>query len=191
VETPKKPVSEKVYQAVSNSLLTRWQDAYNGAVMRIFSGSLLAMAAGLVLAPSSQDFHNRYGESDLERFSARPGIILTVEYGSDHLACQVLISPPQSLIHQENQAPLMSSEGGSEVLEEIVPVAVRGKEINSFIFESGCNEARTTDYDNGYIMRSKHTCDHSSQAQDVRTTISFKRNICPKQANPTHPDSLQ
>ena len=186
------PVTDNpVYQAVSNLLLNRQHDAYNGPVMRIFAGSLVVVAASVFLAPSSQDLHNRYGEPDMERFAARPGISVTVEYGSDHLACQVLIAPPQSLIHQEQQAPLMSSEGVSEVLEVIAPVAMRGKEINSFVFESGCNEIRTTEYDNVYVMRSKHTCDRTSQAQDVRTTISFKRNICPKQAISTQPDSLQ
>jgi hypothetical protein len=58
--------------------------------------SFLVAAASFALTPNSQDFHNRYGEPDIERFTARPGIGLTVEYGSDHLACQVLIAPPQS-----------------------------------------------------------------------------------------------
>jgi hypothetical protein len=117
----------------------------------------------------------------MERFIARPGIGLTAEYGSDHLACQVLIEPPQSLIHQEEQPPLMSSDGVSEVLEEIAPTAMRGNQILSLIRVSGCNEARITDYENMSVTRSKHTCDPSSPDQDVRTTIMFKQDICPKQ----------
>jgi len=78
----------------------------------------------------------------MERFTARPGISLAVEYGSDHLVCQILIEPPQSLIHQEEQARLMSSEGVSEVLEEVAPASTRGKEVNSSVFVSGCNYAR-------------------------------------------------
>jgi hypothetical protein len=120
----------------------------------------------------------------MERFTARPGISLAVEYGSDHLACQVLIEPPQSLIHQEEQARLMSSEGVSQVLEEVAPIATRGKEISSGSFVSGCNEARMTDYENVFIMRSTHTCDPSSHDQDVRTAITFKRDICPKPKTP-------
>jgi hypothetical protein len=116
----------------------------------------------------------------MERYAARPGISLTVEYGSDHLACQVLIEPPQPLVHQEDQARLMSSEAVSEVLEEIAPVAMRGKEIGTGGFQSGCNVARITEYENVSIMRSTHTCDPSSPDQDIRTAITFKRNICPK-----------
>ena len=99
--------------------------AYDGAAMRNLARFLLVAAASFVLTPSSQDLHNRYGEPDMERFVARPGIGLTVEYGSDHLACQVLIEPPQALIHQEQQVPPMSSEGVSEILEEIAPAAMR------------------------------------------------------------------
>jgi hypothetical protein len=149
--------------------------------MHILARSFLVAAASFILAPSAQDLHNRYGEPDIERFIVRPGIGLTAQYGSDHLACQALIEPPQPLIHQEEQPPLMSSDGVSEVLEQIAPVATRGKEINTIFQVSGCNETRINDYENVSIMRSKHTCDPSSPDQDMRTTIMFKRDVCPKQ----------
>lgn len=148
--------------------------------MRIV-GCLLLAVGGIFLTQSSQDFHNRYGEPDRERFSARPGISLTVEYGSDHLACYALIEPPQPLTYTNEYVPLMSSEGVSEVLEEVTPVAMRGKETNTFTTQSGCNVARVTDYENVSIMRSTHTCDPASHDQDVRTAITFNRDICPKQ----------
>ena len=149
--------------------------------MRILVGCFLVAATSVVLSPSSQELHNRYGEPDRERFAARHGISLTVEYGPDHLACQALIEPPQPLTFSEDHVPLMSSEGVSEVLEEVAPVAVRGKEISNLFFVSGCNEARTTDYEKVSIMRTTHTRDPSSGDQDVRTAITFRRAICPKQ----------
>jgi hypothetical protein len=148
--------------------------------MRILVGCLLVAAASVFLTQSSQEFHSRYGEPDMERFTARPGISLAVEFGSDRLACQILIEPSQLLIHQEEQARPMSSEGASQVLEEVAPVAMRGKEINSGSLVSGCNVARFTEYENLSIMRSTHTCEPSSHDQDVRIAITFKRDICPK-----------
>jgi len=148
--------------------------------MRILIGSLI-FATSVLLSQSSQDFHNRYGEPDRERFAARPGITLTVEYGSDHLACYALIDPPQPLLYSQEHVPLMSSEGVSEVLEEVAPVAMRGKEIQTFLTQSGCNQSRLTDYENVSIMRSTHTCDTSSHDQDIRTAITFKREVCAKQ----------
>jgi hypothetical protein len=88
---------------------------------------LVVVTTSVMLAQSSQDLHARYGESDRERFAARPGISLTVEYGSDHLACIRLIEPPQPLTYAEEHVPLMSPEGVSEVLDEVAPAAMRGK----------------------------------------------------------------
>jgi hypothetical protein len=150
--------------------------------MRILVSSFLIVIAGsLFLSQSSQTFHSRYGEPDRERFAARPGITLTVEYGSDGLACYALIDPPRPLLYSEDHAPLMSSEGVSEVLEEVAPVAMRGKEVSGANTFSGCNEIRLTDYENVSVVRSTHTCDPSSLDQDIRTTVTFKRDVCPKQ----------
>ena len=148
--------------------------------MRILIGSLI-FATSVLLSQSSQDFHNRYGEPDRERFAARPEITLTVEHGSDHQACYALIDPPQPLLYSQEHVPLMSSEGVSEALEEVAPVAMRGKEIQTLLTQSGCNQSRLTDYENVSIMRSTHTCDTSSHDQDIRTAITFKREVCAKQ----------
>jgi len=152
--------------------------------MRIVAGCLLVAVGSVLLTQSSQEFHSRYGEPNIEHFAARPGISLAVEYGSDHLACQVVIEPPQSLIHQEEQARLMSSDGASQVLEEVAPVAIRGKETNAMIDVTGCVQVHMTDYENVFIMRTRHTCDASSLDQDVRIAITFKRDICPKPKTP-------
>jgi hypothetical protein len=99
--------------------------------MRIVAGCLLVAVGSLFPPQSSQELHSLYGEPDLERYTARPGISVTVRYGPDHRFCQVLIEPPQSLIHHEDQTPLMPSEDVSDVLEEIVPLATRGKQSTS------------------------------------------------------------
>ena len=160
--------------------------------MRFVAGCLFVALGSAFLTQSSQDLHNRYGEPDRERFEARPGISLTVDYGSDHLACQALLEPPQSLIHQDEQARFMSSKGVSEVLEEVAPVAIRGKEINALTHQSGCNVIRMTDYENVFITRSTHTCDDTTSLdQDVRAAIIFKRDICPKQITQPQTNLLQ
>jgi hypothetical protein len=148
--------------------------------MRIVVGCLLVAAGSLVLTQSSQELRSRYGEPGLEGYAVRPGITLTVQYGSDHLVCQALIAPPQMLIRQEEQTALMSSESVSEVLEEVAPVAMRGKQLNEGSFQSGCNVGRFTEYENVGIMRATHECDPTSQDRDASTSINFKRDVCPK-----------
>jgi|SRR5580700_5101269 hypothetical protein len=152
--------------------------------MRIVVGCLLVAVGSVVLTQSSQELHNRYGEPGLERFAVAPGISLTVQYGSDHLVCQARIAPPQSLIRQEEQTSLMSSEDVSEVLEEVAPVAMRGSQISDGSVQSGCNIGRFTEYENVWIMRATHECDPSSQDRDASTSINFKRDICPKPKPP-------
>jgi hypothetical protein len=120
----------------------------------------------------------------LERFQARPGISVTVEYGSDHLACKIVIEPPQPLIHQEEQTQLMSSEGVSEILQEVAPVAMRGNVISRGSFLESCAVSYVTDYENVSIMRGMSECKSSSPDHDSRTQIIFKRDACPQIKNP-------
>ena len=152
--------------------------------MRFLIACFVVAAAGAALPQSSGEFHTRYGEPTLERFQARPGISLTVEYGSDHLACQIVIEPPQPLIHQEEQTQFMSSEGVSEILEEVAPVAMRGNVISRGSFQDSCGVGYVTDYDNVSIIRGMSACEPSSPNHDSRTQVIFKRAACPKMKNP-------
>jgi len=145
--------------------------------MRV-AGCLFLAAASAVLPQSSQDLHNRFGESDLERFMVRPGISLTVEYASDHMACRLLIESHQALFHAEENSPPMSSEAVTEILEEVVPTHIRGKQTGRRITASGCNEFQTIDYENASITRSTHNCLPSKPEREIRATITFKRDIC-------------
>jgi hypothetical protein len=146
--------------------------------MRFLVACFAVAAASAALPQSSGEFHNRYGEPTLERFQARPGISVTVEYGSDHLACRALIEPPRALFHTEENLPLMSSGTVTEILEEIVPAQVRGKEISRSVTESGCNEFEIVEYGNVTIMRSTHNCLPLTPERQVRAAIAFKRDIC-------------
>lgn len=149
--------------------------------MRMASSCLIVAFTSAVLAPSSQELHSRYGESNLERFMARSGIALTVEYGTDHSACWVLIEPPRALFHPEASLPLMSSDTVTEILEEIAPVNARGMSISSSIDSSGCAESRRTQYQGLTIDRVRNNCLSSIPDHEVRATIAFRRDVCREQ----------
>lgn len=149
--------------------------------MRILVGSFLIVTASVLLSQSFQDFHNRYGEPDRERFAARPGINLAVEYGTDHLACSPLIEPPQLLIYAGHDVPLMSPEAVTEILEEVAPANVRGNETRKTITMAGCNKFQIVEYENTTITRSTHNCLPLKPEREMRATVAFKRDICSKQ----------
>jgi len=148
----------------------------------VFFGGLCLAAAPAVQAPSSSQFRKLYGEPTMERFAAGSGISLTAEYGSDRLACQLLIEPAQLLIEFKDQGPLMSSPAVSQILEQVVPLGTRGKEIDSNVVQIEGNKLLRTEYENVSIRRicSVRSCDSSVQTQDIATLVIFKRAICPK-----------
>jgi hypothetical protein len=148
--------------------------------MRIVAGCLFLAFGSVVLAPSSQEFHNRYAEPDLERYMARPGIALTVEYGSDHFACRVLVEPPHSLFRPDRNAPPMSSQTVDEILEENVPVKTRGMSILSSIESMPCIENRRTQYQGLTIDRIRNICMSATPEHDVRAEVTFNRDVCRK-----------
>jgi hypothetical protein len=140
------------------------------------------------VAANQQDLRNRYGDPEVERFTVRPGIGLTVEYGSDRLARQILIQPPEHiLISQEQEARFMPPETVTNVLDEVVPLAMRGKKTAEFHMVSGCNAVDGTEYENARITRSTHNClplkpEHETQLREhpkiPRSGISLRRGDC-------------
>lgn len=136
-----------------------------------------------VSAPNHEALRNLYGEPTMERFVPQSGITLTVEYGSDRRACQFLIAPRQALIEFQSPVPPMSSQGVSTVLQQLLPVATTGRQIDSTVAK--VDEAKTllkTKYENVSITRicSSPSCASSNENQDLRTVVVFERGTCPK-----------
>jgi hypothetical protein len=105
-----------------------------------------------------------------------------VEYGSDHLACPILIQPPEHILGSEEQeAGFMAAETVSDILDEVVPVATRGKKTSEFHMVSGCNAVDGTEYENAWITRSTHNCLPLKPEREVRATVIFKRDTCQSQ----------
>jgi hypothetical protein len=146
--------------------------------MRIVLGSIVLLAAYLANPQSSSELRSRYGEPDIERFIVRPGIALTVEYGSDGLACEMLIEPPLPLFHGNEQTPYMSSDAVTSVLDDVVPVGMRGQEIGNSISEMGRNRHELTQYENVSIGRSTDTGVPLVAEREMRATVIFKPDIC-------------
>ena len=132
-------------------------------------------------APSAQGLRKLFGEPTMERFAVRSGITVTVAYGPDRTACQLLIAPVQSLLElQEPIPPSMSSRDVSDLLQEVIPVATRGKQIDSTTVQVGGNALLKTNYENVSIERicSSQSCVSANDNQDVRTLVAFKRGTC-------------
>jgi hypothetical protein len=132
--------------------------------------------------PNAQNFHQLYGEPTMERFAVRNGITVTVEYGPDRAACQILIAPRRLLVEVQSPDFLMSSPAVSGVLQELLPPATRGRQVNANSIQVDGNTLLKTDYETLSIRRicSSPSCVSSSENQDLRTLIVFKRDACPR-----------
>ena len=148
----------------------------------VLAGWVLAYVPSDVRAPNAQDFHKLYGEPTMERFAVRNGITVTVEYGPDRAACQILIAPRRLLVEVQSPDVLMSSPGVSGVLQELLPPVTRGRQINSDSIQVDGNTLLRTNYENVPIRRicSSPSCVSSSENQDLRTLVVFKREACPR-----------
>jgi hypothetical protein len=84
----------------------------------------LSYRSACPLAQTPQTLRDRYGGPDIERFTAAHDIGLTVQYGSDGVACQIVIERKQN----KQVLNYMEPEAVSEIIDELVPSASRGRE---------------------------------------------------------------
>ena len=103
--------------------------------------------------PSVEDVHKLYGEPEMERFAVGNGVTVTLEYGPDRAACQILIAPRRLLVEVKSPDSPMSSPGVSRVLQELLPPATRGKQVGSDSDQVDGNTLLRTDYEHLSIRR--------------------------------------
>ena len=146
--------------------------------MRVLLGSFFLIAA-LVAAPqTSRDLHSRYGEPDMERFVVRPGIGLTVEYGSDGLPCRMEIEGQKILTEKDQSPKEMSPDVVTGILDEAVPLSDRGIFLGTMIEAMGCSEDRISEYEHVSISRSTDNCLPLKPERERNARIIFKRQAC-------------
>jgi hypothetical protein len=130
---------------------------------------------------TSPELRNRYGQPDMERFTVRPGITLTVEYGSDGLACQMVIEAPRPMIpNQEFEADsLLSEDDVTQILDEVVPLGTRGAGPRPLgDFQSSSNVVFFEGYENVTISHGTHDCASLKPKCEARATVTFTRKSC-------------
>jgi hypothetical protein len=175
--------------------------------MRTLLKFLVLLLAAIPLASQTpSELHARYGDPNEERFTVRPGISVSVEYGSDHAVCRFVIDPvpvTESRKHIVAQAAHSGSQSSSgetlqqygglnnppplayipiesseEVLEELVPVSNRGEEVSHVIWESGRTQIMNIEYSNVSISRSIDDPGQNKPGLLRRITATLKRDGC-------------
>ena len=114
----------------------------------------------------------KYGEPIArETFQVRPNIEAVVNYGSGHQVCKIDL-PPGSYVNPPHGA---SNHDVDQVIDEMVPLSARGKDIGGGVLSLSRASVRLTDYEHVTISEPQDP-DHPGRRTSV--TITFKRPDC-------------
>ena len=147
--------------------------------MRALAVCFFLLAGFLPSTETTQYLRSRYGKPDVERFTVRPGMSVTVEYGDDDQLCQVVIEPKQPIIHKAEPLRYMFPELVGSVIDEVAPPGQRGPLVNALLESMGCAEGRIEEYANVWISRTTDTCLPLKPERERSARIVFKRQACP------------
>jgi hypothetical protein len=131
------------------------------------------------LTPSAVELRKRFGVADSglpigDVFLIGPDITIVVKYGSDHLACSIAIEPA------DLGNPYIPKEKVSELLDELAPAAMRGREISGYgEFRPSCLGVGMAVYENVFIGRWPNYCVPEHKDTEKGASIQFKRDACP------------
>ena len=119
----------------------------------------------------------KYGEPlARETFQVRPNIEAVVNYGTGHQVCKIDL-PPGSYMNIVGEIPphFATKQQVDEVIDELVPLAMRGKGGSRLMAGSGRIFMSISEYENVTIFEPQDP-DHPGRRTAV--TIAFKRPDC-------------
>jgi hypothetical protein len=153
--------------------------------VRYVAGCLIFFLFPASAPQTSPGFHARYGKPDVERFNVRWGLELTVEYGTDGQACRMRVERYYNVnrLGPDEAAP---PDMVADILNEVVPLEARGKEIGSGekIYGSCAGAVPPTEYENVTINPYYGLCEKPPIY--LGADVVFKREEC--QSLPSYSD---
>jgi len=132
---------------------------------------------------------SKYGEPlDRKTFTVRPGIDMVVDYGPNKIVCKLQLPAGTQTRFSGTPPPgIITKQQVDEVLEEVVPSAMRGKEIGKMspFAVNGMPVPVLTQYENVSISEFP-----TRELNGGRIVVIFKVSACPKY-DPFNPGSPQ
>jgi hypothetical protein len=100
-----------------------------------------------------------------ETFTVMPGVEMVVDYAANGNVCRIEL-PPRA--PEPDRSGVRSGRAMDEFLKELIPLALRGKELGSLMSATGTNSLTTVvTYENLAIARSS-----------ARVTVTFPKEQC-------------
>ena len=135
---------------------------------RLYAVVLVIGCLGFALPVAAQldstALRAKYGEPlARETFQVRPNIEAIVIYGTTRQVCKIELPPWRNAV---------TTQQVDEVIAELVPLAVRGKEIRRMIASTGRNSLSSVEYENVNIAEPQ------DNGRRTAVTITFNRPDC-------------
>jgi len=141
----------------------------------VMFGMLLVCVAAY--PQSGSDLRSKYGTPS-ETYEVRPNVLMTVVFGADGQACEMVIEArhtSKAAVNDDNLIPLHIAE---EVLNEVAPIKQRGKGGQAITFSGGCSSVTSEEYENVSIYRAEQCLQGGGKAV-VAITVKWKHRQCP------------
>jgi hypothetical protein len=147
--------------------------------MKVIIGFAVLIAAssafGQIDAPN---LRSKYGAPlDRETFTVRPGIEVVVDYGPNKQVCRIQLSSGMRIAGAVPTGAITKQQI-DEVLNEVVPPSIRGREVGRGLIATGAPMLATTEYE--------HVSINELQVGGVGKgiAVTFKDPSCPKKTAP-------
>jgi hypothetical protein len=142
--------------------------------MKFLTGTILLFVTASSAFAQLDSFvlHSKYGAPlDRETFTVRPGIEMVVDYGTGKQVCRIQL--PSGMHVGTAPAGAITKQQIDEVINEVVPPSIRGKEVNRGVMTTGLHSAIFEEYEHVMIGESKNG--------DIGNgiTVTFKDPSCP------------
>lgn len=123
--------------------------------------------------------HSRYGAPlDRETFTVRPGIEMVVDYGPSTQVCRIQLPSGMQFVGAVPEGAVTKKQI-DEVLNEVIPLSIRGKELNRMWSATGAFAVSS-------VIEYEHVTIAELQVGGVGRgiTVTFKDDGCQHQAAP-------
>jgi hypothetical protein len=138
-----------------------------------FFGIVVAAFGQMDGAKFSSDLNAKYGPPLARQiFLVKTGFELTVDYSANGNICEMRL-PPRG---PERDTGTLSPKGVDDFLKELLPLAIRGKELGRIVSFLGLASVSTVEYENVLISESFQ----GTERKEI--TVTFPKDHCAERA---------
>jgi len=142
----------------------------------VFAIGFLALTLPAIAQLDSAGLRAKYGSPlNRETFSMPQGFDLIVDYGAGNQVCKLLLPALMPTNEKVSNADQMRRRM-YDFLAELVPPAMRGKELRKITFTSGMVSLLSVEYEQLVISEARHGTDPFGNNNTI--TVAFQNENC-------------